>query len=68
MTSMGGRGGGVVSCVSFCGLIVVLCRPFWGLFICPFDDAGLGWRYLRTMFTQKWGVLNSDNVIAVMNR
>ncbi len=54
-TIMGGRGGGVASCVIFCGLIVVLRRPFRGLFICPFDVAGLGWRYLRTMFAWRWG-------------
>jgi hypothetical protein len=55
LTIMGGRGGGMVSCVIFCGLIVVLCRPFQGLFICPFDVAGLGWWYLCTMFVQRWG-------------
>jgi hypothetical protein len=55
---MGGRGGGVASCVIFCGLIVVMHhRPFQGLFICPFDVAGLGWRYLHTMFARRWGAL-----------
>jgi hypothetical protein len=44
----------VVSCAAFV-LIVVLCRPFHGHFIWPLDVAGLGMRYLQTIFAFKCG-------------
>ena len=49
-----GAGDGAVAAV---GLIlgVVLRRPLRGCFICPFDMAGLGIRYLHTVFAVRCG-------------
>ncbi len=52
---MGTGSNGVVSCAAFV-LIVMLCRHFCGCFICPLDVAGLGMRYLQTIFAFKCGV------------
>jgi hypothetical protein len=34
---------------------VVLQSPLRGRFMCPFDLAGLGWRYLATAILERWG-------------
>ena len=53
------------------GLIfgVVLRRPFWGCFICPFDVAGLGIRYFCIVFAVRCGApFRKPALIALSNK
>ena len=53
------------------GLIfgVVLCRPLRVSFICPFKVAGLGIRYLCTVFAVKWSApFRKPALIALSNK
>ena len=62
-----GAGDGAVAGV---GLIlgVVLHRPLRGLFICPFDVAGLGIRYFCTIFAVTCGApFRKPALIALSN-
>ncbi len=52
-----GRGGtiGMGAIAGDVGLDWVLCMPWRGCFMCPFVVAGLGFRYLRINFSDKFG-------------
>ena len=67
-----GRGNGAgTGAAAGVGLIfgVVLRRPLWGHFICPFKVAGLGIRYFCTIFAVRCGVLfRKPALIALSNK
>ena len=67
-----GRGNGAGDgAVLGAGLIlgVVLCRPLQGCFICPFNVAGLGIRYLCTVFAVRCGApFRKPALIALSNK
>ena len=62
-----GSGDGAVAGVGLT-LGVVLRRPLRGCFICPFDVAGLGIRYFRTVFAVRCGApFRKPALIALSN-
>ena len=63
-----GAGDGAVAGV---GLIlgVVLRRTIWGCFICPFDVAGIGISYFRTVFAVRCGApFRKPALVALSNK
>ena len=65
-----GNGAGVGAVAGVCLILgVVLRRPLWGCFICPFDVAGIGIRYFCTVFAVRCGApFRKPVLIALSNK
>ncbi len=51
-----------------CNVLGVMLRaPFLGRFMCPFEVAGLGVRYLWTFLAKRWGALLRNPALIAMS-